>query len=172
MPGPMDSIMRRINMTVGACRILNRIIEGTTPTLQVVVSGGAQMDGMTFMQQYGFVSKPLPGADAISLFFAGDHNRGTVIASNDQRYRPKKLGDGEVAIYHKSGTTVILKNDGSVEINPSDRKCVLNGNLKVDGNIDTTGDVRASGDVTAGSVSLQSHKHSGGYQNQPTGGPL
>lgn len=175
---------QRINMAKGLGRLTGGVNEASaTPTIQVVFSGNEIRDNLPFLQHYGFISKPLPGSDILASFQAGDRNRGVAIACNDQRYRPKDLKDGEVAIFHHSGSRILLKNDGSIEMIPSNKQCVLKGNLQVkgnveveanidvQGNINAIGDINALADVTTGEVSLKNHIHSKGYQNKPTGKP-
>lgn len=167
----------RIHMSLGVGRLTNGVSTGqNTPTVQVTFTGDEVRDQIPLMQQYGFASSPLPGADAVVCFQSGDRNKGVVIATNDQRSRIKTLQSGEVAIYHKSGSAVILKNDGSIEINPKDKKTIINSDVQVNGKIDATGDVSAnnmvaSGDVKAGSISLKTHEHPNGNNGSPTGIP-
>lgn len=167
----------RIHMSLGVGRLTNGVSIGqNTPTVQVTFAGNEVRDQIPLMQQYGFASSPLPGADAVACFQSGDCNKGVVIATNDQRYRIKTLKSGEVAIYHKSGSSVFLKNDGSIEINPKNKKTIINSDVQVNGKINATNDVSAnnmvaSGDVKAGSISLKTHQHPNGGNDNPTGVP-
>lgn len=156
----------RIHMAMGIGRMTKGVQQGqNTPTVQACFAGNEQRDNISFMQHYGFASMPMTGADVIVNFQSGDRNKGVVVASNDQRYRIKTLKDGEVAIYHKSGSSIILKEDGSIEVNPSNKKTVINSDVEI------SGQVTVSGDVKAGSISLKSHQHPKGHNNLPTGEP-
>jgi len=116
-------------------------------------------DELEHMQFFGFASNPDDGAECLVGFPGGDRSVGFVIATADRRYRVK-VEKGEVAVYDKSGSKVLLKKNGDIEMTPS------SGKFKVTGSIEVTGDVTASGDVKAGAISLKTHTHpapSGGY---------
>lgn len=163
----------RVHMALGIGRVTNEVIfDQNTPTVQATFAGSEVRDQIPLMQQYGFASSPVPGADVVASFQSGDHNKGVVIATNDQRYRIKTLKSGEVAIYHKSGSAVILKDDGSIEINPKkDQQTIINSDVQVNGKVNATGNIETSSDVKAGSISLKSHEHPKGHDGQPTGAP-
>ncbi|CAI3945653.1 phage baseplate assembly protein [Commensalibacter papalotli (ex Botero et al. 2024)] len=167
----------RIHMSMGIGRITKGVQQGqNTPSLQACFAGNEQRDNIYFMQHYGFASMPVVGADVTVSFQSGDRNKGVVVASNDQRYRIKTLKDGEVAIYHKSGSSVILKEDGSIEMNASNKKMIINSDVQIKGDMTVTKNVNAQNmkaydDVKAGSISLKSHQHPKGYNNSSTGEP-
>lgn len=71
-------------------------------------------DGVERMQDYGFTSVPLPGAEAAVVFAGGVRSHGLVVAVGDRRYRLKGLQAGEVAIYDDQGQKVHLTRDGIV----------------------------------------------------------
>lgn len=163
----------RVNMGMGIGRQTNEIDESkNTPTMQVALPGGEVRSEIPFVQQYGFASKPEPGSDVITHFQAGDRSRGVAIASNDQRHRPKTLKAGEVCIYDKKGTTILLKEDGSIEITPGNKKVVIKGSVEIDGSVHVTGSIQADGDIKAGNISLKHHIHSKGDKGSPTGSPI
>lgn len=106
-------------------------------------------DELENLQQFGFASNPDDGAECIVVFPGGDRSAGFVVATGDRRYRVK-VAKGEVALYDKTGSKVLLKANGDIELTPS------SGVVKV------TGDLEATGDVKAGTISLQQHGHSQG----------
>lgn len=79
---------------------------------------GDATDSDELMQNYGFASMPVNGAEGVrvSVFSDGDH--GVIVALDDRRYRPT-LADGETALYHKDGAKVHCKADGSIVLVPS-----------------------------------------------------
>jgi phage gp45-like len=103
-------------------------------------------DELEHMQHFGFASHPDDGAECLVVFPGGDRSMGFVIATADRRYRVK-VEKGEVAIYDKTGSRVLLKKTGDIELVPS------SGIVKV------TGDIEATGDVRAGAISLKTHVH-------------
>lgn len=100
--------------------VVSRVDDSTKlQTLQVDVGEDETREGLERFQQYGLTSVPTPGAEAVVLFVGGRRDVGYVVALDDRRYRVKGLAQGEVALYNKAGASVVLKADGSVEVNPA-----------------------------------------------------
>jgi phage baseplate assembly protein V len=78
--------------------------------VQLGVLDGETREGCERFQGYGFTSVPLEGAEAVVLFVGGRRDHGLVVAIDDRRYRKKDLEPGEVALYHKDGSFVLLKS--------------------------------------------------------------
>ncbi|VUX47848.1 hypothetical protein DF3PA_80008 [Candidatus Defluviicoccus seviourii] len=85
---------------------------GKIQRLQVEAMAGEVMDGAEHLQEYGFASNPLPGAEAVVTFGAGRRNHPIVLAVADRRYRLRAQAAGEVAIYDDQGQYVLLARDG------------------------------------------------------------
>lgn len=75
-------------------------------------------DELEHMQFFGFASNPDDGAECLVAFPGGDRSMGFVLATADRRYRVK-VEKGEVALYDKTGSKVLLKKDGNIELTPS-----------------------------------------------------
>lgn len=73
-------------------------------------------DNVERFQNYGFTSKPLPGAEAMTIFHSGNRDHGVVIAVDDRRYRLKGMADGEVAIYTDEGDSIHFKRGNKIDI--------------------------------------------------------
>lgn len=100
--------------------VVSRVDDGTKfQTLQVKAGVDEVRDGLERFQQYGLTSVPAPDAEAVVLFVGGRRDVGYVVAVDDRRYRPTGLAEGEVALYNKAGALVVLKADGSIEVNPA-----------------------------------------------------
>jgi len=109
-------------------------------------------DETPLVGQYGLSSRPLPGADAIVVFVAGNRAKGIVIATNDARYQ-LDLAPGEVALHTDEGDHIHFRRGGVASLRAATR-------LAIDTPLITsTGRIEAAGDVKAGSISLQGHKH-------------
>jgi phage gp45-like len=71
------------------------------------------------IHNYGFVSRPLPGAEGISVSPIGDPTQSVMITVQDRRYQIE-IAEGEVAIYtHKDidkAHKILLNKDGNIEI--------------------------------------------------------
>lgn len=156
-----------------------------TQSLQIGLLAGELKGGIEHMEPYGFTSHPHVGAEGIAVFFGGDRSNGVVIVTADKRYRLLNLADGEVALYDDQGQQIVLKRSGIVvktpktltaecggDVSVTAPKVNITANLSVTGNVTVNGEIQASGDVKAGSISLNSHTHTGvetGSSN--TGGP-
>lgn len=92
-------LSRRLRL-VASRAVLSLISDATgMQIVQVKLLDGEVRDGIERVQNYGFTSVPLPGAEAIFLSLGADRDHGIVIAADDRRYRIKGLQGGEVAIY-------------------------------------------------------------------------
>ena len=114
MTAPLMRTARRVMMALGIGRQTADTNEASnTPTVQVALAAGELRSDVPIMQEYGLVSRPVPGSDLLVAFIGGDRTRGVVIATGDQRGRPKDLQPGEVCLFHPStGSRIWLKEDG------------------------------------------------------------
>jgi phage baseplate assembly protein V len=107
-------IERRVRAIAARC-IINLVNDAAElQQLQISALPGETLDGLLRMQEYGFTSKPFPGAEGAAIFLLGDRNAGIVIACDDRRYRLKGLADGEVALYDDLGQKLHLTRTGIV----------------------------------------------------------
>lgn len=95
--------------------------------LQLGVLADETRDGCERVQEYGFTSVPLPGAEAVVLFVGGRRDHGLVVGVDDRRHRLAGLKAGEVAVYNNAGASVVLKADGSIEVTGAE--VILNGGV-------------------------------------------
>jgi phage gp45-like len=167
MTAPLMRTARRVMMSLGIGRQTADTNETpNTPTVQVALAAGELRSDVPVMQEYGLASRPVPGSDLLVAFIGGDRTRGIVIATGDQRGRPKYLQPGEVCLFHPStGSRIWLKADGSIAIAPFNGKTAVTGDLTASGTI--TGN-----EVVAQGVKLSSHEHSNGNEGQDTGPPV
>lgn len=102
---------------VAARAVISRISDAEKlQLLQIGVLADETIDGAERLQEYGFTSVPLAGAEAVALFPNGDRGHPLVIATDDRRHRVTGLAAGEVAIYSSSGARVILRSSGDVDV--------------------------------------------------------
>jgi phage baseplate assembly protein V len=96
--------------------------------VQLVVLDGETRSDVERMQDYGFTSNPLDGAEAVVIFVDGDRGHGHAVKIDDRRYRPTNLQKGEVCVYNSAGAQIRLKPDGSITMNSAPGKdIILNG---------------------------------------------
>ena len=90
MSNAFSRMGRRISMALGLGRSTANTDEAaSTHTVQVALAGGELRSDVPLLQQVGFHSRPLPGADVVVLFQAGDRSRGVAVATGDQRSYPR-----------------------------------------------------------------------------------
>lgn len=85
---------------------------GVVRKVQALLGFNQIKDSTYLVQHYGFASNPPVGTDCIAGFIAGDRSNGCIVATNNQTYALKNLGNGTVAIYDMYGNTMILNNLG------------------------------------------------------------
>lgn len=98
--------------------------------LQVKMLDGEVRDGIERMQQYGFTSVPLPGAEGVYLSLGADRDHGVIIVADDRRYRIHNLTAGEVAIYtdedkHGSDHRILFKRGKEIHLTAGASSIVL-----------------------------------------------
>jgi len=92
---------------------------------------GDASDADELIQNYGFASVPLPGAEGVRIAVFADGDHGVIVALDDRRYRPtfgevgSELEEGESAQYHRNGAYVRCKNNGDVVVFPSGRDALV-----------------------------------------------
>jgi phage baseplate assembly protein V len=95
-----------------------------------LATGGGPVSKIERIQQYGFTSRPQPGAEAAVVFLGANREAGLVIATEDARYRLKNLAAGEVALYTDEGDKIHLKRGRIIEITTQTLK--VNAGAKVE----------------------------------------
>lgn len=123
--------------------------------LTLNIGGGNLVSKIERVQNYGFTSHPVKGAQTVILFPGGNKSSGLAIAVDDGNYRIE-LDEGEAALYSKFGNLIKMKSDGSIEISTLPGK-----DIKLNANVEISGMLNVSMDVKAGpaKVGLLSHVH-------------
>lgn len=97
--------------------VVQRVADGRKmQILQIGVMAGEDIDDAERVQNYGFSSVPLEGAEGVVVFPGGDRAHALVVAVDDRRYRPTGGEPGEVVVYNAGGASIRLKADGSIEL--------------------------------------------------------
>ena len=72
-------------------------------------------------QEYGFTSKPFPGAGVVIVAVGGDRSHSLIVACGDRNHRLKNLNDGEVALYDDQDQVIKLGRGGINITTPADK---------------------------------------------------
>lgn len=103
---------RRLALMVGRCVLLTVNDSSQIQQLQVRALAGEELDRVERHQEYGFTSRPHPGAEGVMVSVGGLRGHSLVIAVEDRRYRLSGLQAGEVALYDDQNQAVHLKRSG------------------------------------------------------------
>ena len=141
-------------------------------SLQVRLTAGELKDNVEHFEPYGMTSNPLPGAEVLTMFLAGDRSHAVVVVASDRRYRITELKPGEVAIYTDEGDKIHFKRGRIIDIETA----TLNIKATTAVNIDTpvinqTGKIVSTGDQVAGGVSQINHVHTNVQAGNGNSGP-
>ena len=125
-----EGMRAKVQLMVGRA-ILSVVSDSAAiQTVQARMLADEVLDEVERIQQYGFTSVPLPGAEGVVVFVGGNRDHGLVIATDDRRYRIKGLPGGEVAIYddleqkvHLTRTGIVVQSVGTVRIEASALEC-------------------------------------------------
>lgn len=143
----LDSIKRKIFLLIG-----RGVVKTVTPTtgtqgVQVVALDNETISDIERLEEYGFTSVPLAESEAVIGFPNGNRDQGIVLCIGDRRYRPTNLASGEVSVYDNNGSKILLKADGSIEIESKNKMTIKapSGTVVED----VTGVQLKTGDATA-----------------------
>lgn len=180
--GKLTEAMRsKIQLMVGRAILSVVNDSGPVQTVQAQLLSDEVQDDVERIQQYGFTSCPLPGAEGVVVFVGGNRDHGLLIACDDRRYRKKGLQSGEVALYTDEGDEIVLSRGrvvrltagASVQINAPEVTVVASSKVRLDTPIlEVTGNIKDNCD-SGGKTMLQmrqsynSHTHT---ENNAPGG--
>lgn len=120
----LEPLKRKLSLIVGRGVIQLTTDETANQRAQASLLAGEVRDGLERFQEYGFTSRPLPGAEAVVLFPGGNREFGLIVAVEDRRYRLKSLAEGEVCLYTDEGDKIHLKRGGLIEIKAASKVVV------------------------------------------------
>lgn len=150
----------RVRLMVGRC-ILRAINDsGSVQVVQAQLLADEVQDDVERIQQYGYTSVPLSGAEGVVVFVGGNRDHGIVIATEDRRYRLKGLAGGEVAIYDDQGQAVHLTRSGIV-VKGAGKPVTITDTPKVrmECDLDVVGEVRDRCDAAGKSMAQMRASH-------------
>jgi len=117
--------------------VLNRTDDSKKmQAVQLTALDGETRERVERVQNYGFTSVPLDGAEGVAVFVGGYRDHGLVIAMDDRRYRLTGLESGEVALYTDQGDKVVLERGGTIRVVASTKVVVAAPLVELAGNAD------------------------------------
>lgn len=108
-------IKRKISLLLQKALVQSVIDSKNIQLVKVKLGSDDIKDMMERLQPYGLTSVPSVGAEAVVGFIGGNRDNGVVILVDDSKSRKKDLLPGDVAVYRKGGSYILLKSD-SIEI--------------------------------------------------------
>lgn len=171
----IDAILNRLRLIVGRCIITATRYNDGELLADAEFLADENRRNMEFLQQYGYSSRPKGVVSGVAVFVGGNRDNGAIIATNGEEMGVK-LEPGEVCVHSPFGSSILLKNDGSVEIKAaSGKNIVCTGGLEVSGDL-TAQNVNAKLEVAANTmavpVHLSTHTHVCASPGSPTAVPL
>lgn len=170
----MAPLRRRVRLMVSRC-VLSALsdangIQGS----KVKLLSDEVRDGVERMQNYGYTSVPLPGAEGVMVCVSGNRDHGIVIVMDDRRYRLKGLQAGEVALYddlqqkiHLTRNGILIKGAGlPVTITDTPKVRMETALLEV------TGEIKDKCDSSGKTMSGMRTIYNGHTHNDPQGGAV
>jgi len=128
-------------------------------TLQLRLMADEAKDNVEHFESFGHTSKPMPGAEHVTLFLDGDRSHGVTVVVADRRYRLTGLADGESALYDAFGNKVHLKADGTLEVIAQTKVQITSPLFTISGDLHVVGSITSDVDVVSGGRSLRYHSH-------------
>lgn len=116
-----EDLRNRVRLTVGRAILAAVSDVGAIQTAQANLLADETQDDAERIQEYGYTSVPLPGAEAVMVFVGGNRDHGLIVATDDRRYRPRGLQPGEVVLYtdedqQPGGHRIHFKRGNVIEI--------------------------------------------------------
>ena len=170
-------VMRRLRLMIGRAVVTLVNDSLKMQNLQVTSLDDGPLDEVERPLQYGQISVPLAGSEAIMVSLGGDTDSAVALVVDDRRYRPVGLVAGDSGLYHYEGHRIRLTNDGraivtckTVEVYADESglfdmpKARFTGDLEVDKNLQVKGKTDLQGEATAPDIivdgkSTKDHVH-------------
>lgn len=124
-------IWRRLRLIVS-----RGVVRRTDDALPLEVLQADLLAGETALmerfQEYGFCSRPLPGAEVIAAAVGGARGHLVGVATDDRRHRPRDLEAGETCLYTDEGDEIRLKRGRIIAVTAGARLHVTAPDVQVD----------------------------------------
>lgn len=116
----IQSVARGVQLLIGRAVLLAVQDSAKRQLVQFEALKGELKGDVERIQDYGFTSVPLPGAQVVFANVSGNRDHPVAIRVDDPRYRKMGMQPGEVAIYTDEGDYILLKRGNIIEISTSE----------------------------------------------------
>lgn len=162
----IDRLYRRVLMHTAAVTISATNDTGPVHLVQGKVRGTPEtIDNLQTLNLYGFAGHAPVGSDALVIFGNGDRSNGAIVATANQKARPRNQQEGEVTIFTDEGDAISLQRGNviivttkTVTINAATAVTINAPNVTIAGadggnvTVNVTGDIHATGTITADTI--------------------
>jgi len=151
----LEPLQRRVMLMIAPATLTAVDDSQSIQKLQIKLGKDEIRENINHIQQYGFTSHPKPQSECAVVFVGGNRDHGLVIAVDDSRYRLKKLGEGEVALYTDEGDVIQLKRGNKIDIKSATSVTInapdttITGNVSIDGNVSVAGAAQVQGALSS-----------------------
>ena len=157
----VDRLYRRVLMHTAAVTISSTDDSGPVHKVQGKVRGTPEtIDNLQTLNLFGFASHAPVGSDALVIFGNGDRSNGAIVATANQKARPRGQKPGEVTIHTDDGTTIVLQKGGTIVINAATKVRIVTPRLEVTGDVIDHCDQQPHTNADMRSI-YNSHTHGG-----------
>ncbi len=164
----LEPLLARLRLIVGRCVITATKYKDGEMLSDIGLVADEKRRNVELMQQYGFSSRPKGYVDGVAIFVGGSRENGVVIAT---RGECPELKPGEVMVHSPFGSSIKLKEDGSVELVTDSKKFRFVGDIETTGKVTVDGKIEAGGEITAMKntthISLSTHMHATAAPGSP-----
>lgn len=112
----LDPVMRRVRLVLGRGKITGVSDGNAMQNVQATVLAGETIDNIERLVEYGLISVPLTGSEAVIGFINAVRDHPVALVVADRRTRPKGLKAGDAGLYHHEGHTILLTENGEIVI--------------------------------------------------------
>jgi len=112
----MDPLRRRILLMIGRALITAISDESERQVVQLSLLKDEIKEDVERLQQYGFSSVPVEGAEALVAFIGGNKDHAVVISADNPSTRKKGLKAGDSCLYHKDGHYILLTDGDKIQV--------------------------------------------------------
>lgn len=132
--------------------------EGTVADMGVTTIGGASASVMTRGEQRdlevfapgGVVWQPRAGDTVLVIKGGVGCQERCIVAAETTAFAPEDMAPGELFLYSSEGSSIHLRNDGSIAIKGDvklEGDTEIKGSIKLEGNTEIKGDIKVTGNV-------------------------